>query len=93
MHASTQWDLRNFYCITLNLITFTYFAPTYNRKIIERVVSNLYAISKNFKGLFTPSKSESEREEGERTIKTDKRISDKHQRKFSLSLSLGVNGF
>ena len=47
-----------------------------------------------FKGLFTPSESESLSENDQRTIKKDQRISDNHQRKcsLSLSLSLGVNG-
>ena len=44
------------------------------------------------KGLFTPSECDSESEKDQRTSKKDKRIYDKHQRKFSRSLSLGVNG-
>ena len=44
------------------------------------------------KGQFTQSKSGSESEKDQRTIKKIKRISNKHQRKVSIFLSLGVNG-
>ena len=40
------------------------------------------------KDLFTPSKSGSESEKDQTTTKVYQRISDKHQRKFSLSLSI-----
>ena len=46
------------------------------------------------KGLFTPNKSGSESESVKikEQLKKDQRISDKHQRKLSLSLSLAMNG-
>ena len=42
------------------------------------------------KGLPTPSESECESEKDERTIGRDQRTNGKHQRKFSLSLSLSL---
>ena len=50
------------------------------------------AFNKTDKVPFTLSDSESESEKDQRTIRKDKGVSGKHQRKFSLSLSLSVNG-
>ena len=43
------------------------------------------------KELFILSESVNESERDQRTMKKDQKISGKHQRKFLLSLSLGVN--
>ena len=68
--------------------------------VVSRHKNLLYCIKKNpnciwiypFKGPFTPSESESEKDQ--RAGKRDQRKNFKHQRKFQLSflLSLDVNG-
>ena len=52
---------------------------------LEGLYTQKVSTAKRSKGLFTQIKSGSGSEK-------DERINDKHQRKFSLSLSLGVNG-
>ena len=58
--------------------------------IVKERFSCISKVENSFEGLFTPDGRESEKYQ--RTVKMIKEGNEKHQRKFSLTFSLSLNG-
>ena len=57
---------------------------------LNKVIVTMNSRIVEVKGLFTPRESDSESKKGQRTIRKDQNLSDKHQKKISLSFSISL---